>query len=226
MSDNKKEIEALKCCIEEVMPVLKETNNQARKRNRLAKKQYQQSKLNYEQVERQYLIEKSRLQPTFRLSVTELLVCEPDFVNDPEQASEAKFLDDRGIKKDQRALRIKVQVKGDAQYMQPSIVIEKTKKSNDDDRMMAMNDLLYFIDVSRVVVREGDTPYMDVFFVYRDKTTLPVVHKYKIVQRYDSALLRWDVSLLDTIFVSSHKGLHSLNNAEQCAALFTSREGN
>ena len=224
MSDkNNKQADTLAHCIEEAIPVLKESNKQARKRNRLAKQQYKQSVLNYEQVERQYLIEKSRLQPTFKLSVTEFLTCEPDFVNDPEQAGEAKFLADLGVSVDERVLRIKLQVKNDAQYMQPSIVIQKAEQDEADERIIAMSDLLYFMPVNSVYLPE-EKPCIDVFLVYRDKTTLPVIHKYQFSQRHDSALLRWDVSHLDTVYVSSHKDLPSFNRAAGCAALFSSRE--
>lgn len=224
MSDKKnKQVDAFTLCNEEAIQLFKESNKQARKRNRLAKRQYKQSVLNYEQVERQYLIEKSRLQPTFKLSVTEFLTCEPDFVNDPEQAGEAKYLADSGIGVDERVLRIKLQVKNDAEYMQPSIVIQKTESNVSDERTLAMSDLLYFVPVDSVLV-SSDKSGMELFLVYRDKTTLPVIHKYQLVQRYDSALLRWDVSHLDTVYVSSHKKLQSFNSASGCAALFASRE--
>jgi len=204
MSDkNNKQADTLARYIEQAIPVLKESNKQARKRNRLAKQQYKQSVLNYEQVERQYL--------------------EPDFVNDPEQAGEAKFLADLGVGVDERVLRVKLQVKNDAQYMQPSIVIQKAEQNERDERIIAMSDLLYFMPVNSVYIPE-EKPCIDVFFVYRDKTTLPVIHKYQFVQRHDSALLRWDVSHLDTVYVSSHKDLQSFDTAAGCAAFFSSRE--
>jgi len=218
MSDNKKEIGRLRDELQTLVSVLHKGNKLARKRNRIAKQEYRQSVLNYEQVERQYLIEKSRLQPTFRLSVTEFLTCEPDFVNDPEQASEVKFLFDRGVGIDQRILRIKITVKGDAEYMQPSMVIPLLQ-DEEDERAYAMSDLLYFVPVDRLEVND---PQLETYLVYRDKTTLPVIHKYRFDQRTDSTLLRWDVAHLDTAYADSH--LSKFNNISNCSALFLSRE--
>ena len=219
---NNKEIDDFKDSLAEALVVFEENNKHARKRNRIAKRQLHQAQLNYEQVERQYLIEKSHLQPTFKLSVTEFLTCEPDFLNDPEQATEAKFLSGVGISIDERVLRINLEVKGDAVYMQPSIVIGKTQLS-DDEQAFDMTDKLYFVAVDQVNV-DQQAGTLDVYLVYRDKTTLPVIHKYKLVKRPDSTLLRWDAMHLDTVYVSSHKKVSRLKNAAGCADYFSDRE--
>jgi len=206
----------------EALVFLKKSNKHARKKNSIAKRQLRQSELNYEQVERQYLIEKCHLQPVFKLSVTEFLTCEPDFLNDPEQATEAKFLSGVGIGIDERVLRISLDVKGDSVYMQPSIVIGKTKLA-DNEQAFDMTGKLYFVAVDQVKVDQL-TGSLDVYLVYRDKTTLPVIHKYKLTKRPDSTLLRWDASHLDTIYVSSHKKLSQLKNSAGCAKYFLDRE--
>lgn len=214
----------LKDSLKDLAAALKQSNRHASKRNRLAEMQHQQSVLNYEQEQRRYLIEKSNLQPTFRLSVTEFLTCEPDFVNDPEQASEAKFLSDFGVGVDQRALRIKVHVKGDVPYMRPSIVLAKHAQGKvKDEQIYSMSELIYFVDVASMALTEenGST---DAYFVYRDKTTLPVLHKYRLAPRKNSALLRWDATHLDTLFASSHKDLEATKTSAGCAALFSARE--
>ena len=225
MNDNNKETDDFKNSLGKVLAAIKESNTHAQKRNRLTKRQYKQSVLNYEQVERQYLIEKSRLQPEFRLSVTEFLACEPDFLNDPEQAGEAKYLADLGLEVDQRVLRIKLDVKGDAIYMQPSIVIETSQKaeSRADERVHAMTERLYFVGAESINIDQS-TDSIDVYLVYRDKTTLPVIHKYRLIKRAESTLLRWDAMHLDTAYVSSHKKLSRFKSAAGCARLFANRE--
>lgn len=225
MTDNKNnnEISVLKKDLQQVIETFKESNEHAQRRNELAQKELHQSKLNYEQVERQYLIEKSRLQPIFRLSATEFLSCEPDFLNDPEQATEAKFLADAGIGVDERVLRISMEVTGEGVYMQPSLVIGKV--SNDaDEQAMSMTDKLYFITVEQAAIDESNNS-LDVYLVYRDKTTLPVIHKYQLVKRSGSTLLRWDPMHMDTYYVSSHTHRNRLKKAEGCAEFFSNREG-
>lgn len=222
VDENNKEIDELKVNLDEVLVVLNESNKHARKKNRIAKRQLRQSVLNCEQVERQYLIEKSHLQPRFKLSATEFLTCEPDFLNDPEQATEAKFLCDVGISIDERVLRINLDVKGDAIYMQPSIVIGKAKPV-DDEQAFDMTGKLYFVSVDQVSVDQS-TGVLDVYLVYRDKTTLPVIHKYQLVKRSGSTLLRWDAMHMDTIYVTSHKNLSNLKSAAGCAGFFSKRE--
>lgn len=208
---------------DELLLVAKQSNKHARKRNRLAKRQHEQLVLNYEQAERQYLIEKSRMQPKFRLSVTEFLMCEPDFMNDPEQASEAKYLADFGVGVDARVLRIKVDVKGDMEYMRPSIIIEKSKNNDADERAYAMTELIYFVPVASIELSGSDNS-STAYLVYRDKTTLPVVHKYRLTQQLDSALRRWEAVHLDTVYATSHKNLSTLNSSMGCAELFAGRE--
>jgi len=204
------------------LSALKERNKQARKRNRLGKRQHQQAVLNYEQAERQYLIEKAHLHPSFRLSATEMLSSEPDFVNDPEQAAEAKFLADKGVKVDQRVIRLKLHLKGQAEYLRPSLVIRASEKNTDDERILSMTDLLYFVELNNVDL-SGEPHSFLAFFVYRDKTTLPVVHKLQLTQQSESTLLRWEVGHLDTAYAKSHKVIKNLNNADGCAALFSDR---
>jgi len=208
--------------LKQILSALKKHNKYARKRNWLAKHQHQQSILNYEQAERQYLIEKSSMQPTFRLTVTEFLMCEPNFMNDPEQAGEAQYLSDLGVSVDERVLRIKVHVKGDAEYMRPSIVIEKSDKGL-DERAHSMTELIYFVPVASINI-SNDLKSSSAYLVYRDKTTLPVIHKYRLMQQQDSALRRWDAVHLDTVYASSHKDLPMLNSSKGCAALFNERE--
>lgn len=208
--------------ITQAMALIKESNLHARKRNKLAKRQYRQSVLDYEQAERQYLIEKSSLQPKFKLSVTEFLTCEPDFVNDPEQASEAKYLSEQGVDLEQRVLRLKLDIKGDADYMRPSIVISNANKTA-DQRAHSMTDLIYFAEVANIVAADGDG-CITVFLVYRDKTTLPVIHKFRLTPNHDLALPRWDTMQLDTAFVGSHKDSPSLNSSTACAQFFAKRD--
>jgi len=213
----------VKDALDKALMLLEKHNALIEKGNRLAKQQYRQSKLNYEQVERQYLIEKSRLQPIFRLLVTEMLVCEADFVNDPEQAVEAKFLQEAGMEVDDRVLRLKLSAKGDAFYMRPEVVIKNSIRGDADDRIHAMSESLYFVPVDNLDISSGA---LSAFFLYRDKTTLPVIHKYQLVKRKLSTLLRWDAMHLDTAFVSSHKKLSRLNTAAGCAKFFDKREEN
>lgn len=226
MSNNKKTdasvSELLNNHLEKILEVAKKSNKHAAKRNRLAKRKHRQSVLNYEQAERQYLIEKSRLQPTFSLSVTEFLACDPDFFNDPEPASEAKYIASLGVVVDEQVLRIKVHVKGEAEYLQPSLVIKKAGADVQDERVDSMSKLLYFAPMSDIHIDEH-THSIDVYFVYFDITTLPVIHKYQLTKQKKSALQRWDVVHLDTIYATSDKQLSLLNSAAGCAALFTHR---
>lgn len=208
---------------DQALAVLKESNDLAHQRFRLAEQAYQQSVLNYEQVERQYLIEKSHLQPRFRLFVSEFLMSEPDFLNDPELASEAAFLSSFGVAIDERVLRFRLDVKGDAQYMRPSLVIGKQRKQADNECAHSMSDLLYFIPANRIDFSD-DLHSFPIYFVYRDKTTLPVVHKYQVTQQHDSTLSRWNVVHLDTGYAVSHKNLAIFNSAAGCEQLFIERQ--
>lgn len=209
--------------VQALVAALNKHNKLALRRNRLAKRQHQQEILNYEQGERRYLLEKSYLQPTFRLSVTEFLSCEPDFMNDPEQASEAKFLAELGVGVDQSVIRMRVHVKGDAEYMRPSIVIPSAQSNVMDERAHSMTDLIYFATVDSINIAEEDESTL-LYLVYRDKTTLPVVLKYKLARQLESALRRWDATHLDTVFVTSHRALSRLHSAAGCADLFADRE--
>lgn len=222
IDENNTMVSELVSTLEETLTAFEQSNKYARKRNKIAKQQLRQSVLNYEQVERQYLIEKSHLQPTFKLSVTEFLTCEPDFLNDPEQATEAKFLSGVGIGVDERVLRINLDVKGDAVYMQPSLVIGRVR-SVDDEQASGMTNKLYFVAFDQLSA-DHSIAELVVYLVYRDKTTLPVIHKYKLVKRVDSTLLRWDAIHLDTVYVSSHKKISRLKNAIGCAEYFSERE--
>ena len=209
--------------IQVAIAVVKENNKQAKKRNRLAKKQLQQSILNYEQLERQYLIEKSALQPTFGLFVTEFLMFEPDYLNDPELASEAAFLADLGIALEERVLRFRVRVKGDAEYRRPTMVVERNGETESHERAYSMSELLYFVPLSEISLNHGGESFI-AYFVYRDKTTLPVVHKYRVTQLQGSTLSRWEVAHMDTVYASSHGDIPALKSAAGCEALFLNRE--
>lgn len=223
MSENNTQlIEQLNSNLKEALSIVRESNKHARKRNRLAKLEYQQSVLNYEQAERQYLLEKSSLQPSFRLSVTEFLTCEPDFVNDPEQASEAKYLSDLGIGVDERVLRIRIRVVGEADYLRPSIVMETQAEGEKDQRAYSMTELIYFFPVDSIGM--ADRSGSMVYLVYRDKTTLPVIHKFRLTQQQDSALSRWDAVHLDTAYAMSHKSQSAFNYSAGCAVLFADRD--
>ncbi len=189
----------------------------------MLKKQYAQSLLAYEQTERLYLLEKSKLQPSFTLSVTEFLLCEPDFMNDPEQASEAQFLTGQGIKSEERVVRFRFSVKGGADYLRPSLVLGLKDEQKFDDCAFAMNELLYFAPVDRLkFVKDSDS--FVVYFVYRDKTSLPIVLKYRISKREGSSLLRWETDHLDTIYGMTHHRLSLLKKFTGCEALFADRE--
>jgi hypothetical protein len=202
---------------------LKKNNKHARKRNRLSKLQYQQSILNYEQLERQYLIEKAHLQPIFRLSVTELLVSGSDTLNDPELASEAKYLSDLGCEIDDRVLRFRVNVEGDAVYRRPSIVIARSDKHNGDERVNSMSELRYFAPLDSLDI-DLATQSFEIYFLYRDKTTLPVIHKYRVKQQQASTLSRWDTTYLDTVFADTNQKMSSLNTSLECESLFSDRD--
>ncbi len=215
-------IELLNNSVTRAINIAKQSNKQARKRNRIAKRQLRQSILNYEQLERQYLIEKSALQPTFKLFVTEFLMFEPDFLNDPEVASEAVYLANLGVEIEQRVLRFRLRVKGDAEYRRPSLVIQRLGQVGDDETTYSMNELLYFIPLADIGTDDNVDSFL-AYFVYRDKTTLPVVHKYQIAQRQDSTLRRWEVTHLDTAYAGSHKNISALKTSTGCEALFLAR---
>ena len=119
---------------QQALLLLSKSNRLNKKRNLLIKKQIHQSELDYQQAERLYLIEKSKLQPSFKLLATEFLLNEPDFVNDPEHAMEANFLVENGFKVDQRVLRFKLTISGDNPFMRLSLVTRKLKHSGIDNK--------------------------------------------------------------------------------------------
>jgi len=216
--NNASALELLNNLSDDVVETLKESNKQARKRNRLAKLQYQQSILDYEQAERKYLIEKSYLQPTFRVSATEFLLCEPDYMNDPEQAGEAKYLTDLGYDIDERVLRLELRVDNEVQYMRPNMVLPRVKSGLNNESMNAMTEHVYFVRVDNLKL--SDSSYVDAYLVYRDKTTLPVIHKYRLTQRQGSALRRWDVVHRDTVYSTARNKQSNLNQSTVCERLF------
>jgi len=198
-----------------IASALEESNQLTRKKNRIAKRQHKQSKLNYEQVERQYLIEKSALQPLFSVSVSEFLTCEPDFVNDPEQASEVKFLAEQGVGVDERVIRVSMKVKGEAPYMQPSLVVRGFDTCERGTQCAyAMSDLLYFIPAKNIKTQDANQQ-IDAYWVYKDRTTLAVLHHYQFTKRKGATLLRWDIAHLDTAYVASHRHKSSFNYAKE-----------
>jgi hypothetical protein len=138
------------------------------------------------------------------------------------QASEAKFLSERGVGLERRVLRLKLDTKGDADYMRPSIVISHADKAA-DQRAHSMTDLIYFTEVANVDLADKHG-CITAFLVYRDQTTLPVIHKYRLTPNHDLALPRWDTAQLDTVYVGSHKDSPSLNNAAACAQFFATRD--
>jgi len=208
---------------EQALSLIKENNRLVRKRNRLAKRQYRQSVLDFEQAERQYLIEKAHLQPSFRIKVTEFLTCEPDAMADPEQAVEAKYLSEHGIAVDELVLRLKIDVKGDAEYMRPYLVLTTPSETDVDERAHSMTEFVYFATIERLGGSEIARTFL-LYLVYRDKTTLPVVHKYCVSQLKGSTLQRWEVEHIDTAYARSHKNLARFNHSQGCEALFDDRD--
>lgn len=210
--------------MQSLVEALNRSNKLSKRRNKLAQKQYHQSLVDYEQAERLYLIEKSKLQPSFRIEVTEFLLCEPDFMNDPEQAGEAKFLSLHGVDLETRVLRIQLHVRGEKSYMRPSIVTDlKNVVEGSDERLISMSESLYFLPVQDLAFTEklGTSKF---FLVYRDKTTLPVIHRYRLTQQPDSDLRRWSVEHLDSVFAKSNERFSNFHSSELCANIFSARE--
>lgn len=210
-------------CLDEQQALQRKSNKLASKRNRIEKKKHQQSLLDFEQAERQYLIEKSKLQPTFRLTATEILTCEPDFVNDPEQASEAYFLKEQGVGVDQHVLRLRLDAKGSSDYMHPSIVYCGDGDAHSSGLAFAMSQYVYFIHLDEVSNKQKALDQLIVYFVYRDKTTLPVVHKYKLSKEINSALQRWQVFQVNTVYAKTPSTHRRLETAEECENLFLNK---
>lgn len=191
-------------------------------RNHLAKAQINQDSLKFEQTERLYLLEKSKLQPKFKLNVTEFLLCEADFMNDPEQAGEAKFLADRGIEVDERILRFQVNLEHKGQYLRPRLIISRDNIDSDDDLAFSMHDRLYFLPFSELSNSAQHSAF-DAYWVYQDQTTLPVIQKHRITQQKDSSLMRWNAVHEDTVFALSKRPSRSFTSSESCRQLFQNR---
>ena len=211
--------------IEQALLLAKKNNKLVRKRNRLAKKQQRQSELNYQQSERLYLLEKSKMQPRFRLTVGEFLLNKPDFVNDPEQAGEAKFLVDNGLNIDQRVVRIKLEVKQEAPFMRPSMVVAtNTGNDNHDEQILSMTSRIFFVALDSIefdsAASDATEHCFNLYLLYYDQTTLPVALKFKVTQQHDSRLLRWEVEHIDTAFALSRHQQNTLCIAKNCEQLF------
>lgn len=215
--------------------------------NRLARAQIDQDNLRFEQTERLYLLEKSKLQPSFKLNVTEFLLCEADFMNDPEQAGEAKFLKDSGINIDERVIRFQVNLEEKGQYLRPRLIIDRdniesentvrestvnegsnkhyaedNNSSSEHDLAISMHDRLYFLPFNQLSKNSQHSAF-DVYWVYQDQTSLPVIHKYLITQQKDSSLMRWNAVHVDTVFGLTKQMSESFNSAEGCKLLFSNR---
>jgi len=208
--------------IEQALELAKKSNKQAKKRHRLAKQQQRQAELNYQQSERLYLLEKSKMQPKFRVTAGEFLLTEPAFVNDPEQASEAKFLVDNGFNLEQRVVRIKLEVKQEAPFMRPSMLAAAIDES--DDELLSMTSRVFFVALDSIefgsAASQTSEQNFDLYLVYRDQTTLPVVLKFKVTQQHDVRLLRWGVEHVDTAFAVSRHTQSPLTSARVCEGLF------
>ncbi len=211
--------------IEKALLLAKKNNKYARKRNRLAKKQQRQSELNYHQSERLYLLEKSKMQPRFRLTASEFLLNKPDFVNNPEQASEAKFLVENGFNIEQRVVRFKLEVKQEAPFMRPAMVVAaKAGNAQDNERILTMTSRIFFAALDSIELESTENTAAEhrfnLYLVYYDQTTLPVALKFKVTQQHDSRLLRWEVEHVDTAFALSRHEKNALNMSKACEQLF------
>ena len=131
--------------IDDLVKHQKKRNKLAKRQNQIAEAQLAQSQYTFEQTERLYLLEKSKLQPKFSLQVTEFLLCEPDYMNDPEQAGEAKFLTDHDIAVDERVVRFQINVIEKGQHLRPRLVVTRTGVNKEDDLAMALTGKLYFL---------------------------------------------------------------------------------
>lgn len=211
--------------IEQALLLAKKNNKHARKRNRLAKKQQRQAELNYQQSERLYLLEKSKMQPRFRVTAGEFLLNKPDFVNDPEQAGEAEFLVDNGFSIEQRVVRLKLEVKHEAPFMRPSMVVaNRAGKGQDDERILSMTPRIFFTALDSIALESAASNATEhrfnLYLLYYDQTTLPVAHKFKVTQQHDSRLLRWEVEHIDSAFALSRHQENALSMAKNCERLF------
>lgn len=220
--DKQSEKNQLAAKIEELIAAQKKRNKLAKKQNKLAAAELKHKQYTFEQTERLYLIEKSKLQPIFKLQVTEFLLCEPDYMNDPEQAGEAKFLTDLGFEIDERILRFQVNLVEKEPYLRPRLIVSQINNKADEDFAFSLTDKLYFLPFNLLSMNAEETAF-DVYFVYQDQTTLPVIQRHRVSQRPGSSLMRWNATHEDTVFSVNKKSLNSLNSAEGCARLFEDR---
>ena len=200
----------------------KKQSKHSKKQIRLAKEQIQQSQLKIEQTERLYLLEKSKLQPKFKLSVTEFLLCKPDFMADPEQASEAKFLTDLGVEIDERVLRFEISVVEKGQYLRPRLIITREQSEDGKDLAYSMAERLYFLPFN-MLSNKSDYDAFDTYWVYHDQTTLPVIQKYHVSQQKGSKLTRWNATHEDTVFALTKHSSESFNSSQACQQIFSHR---
>ena len=222
---SKEDVQDIALQLESLVKAQKKHIKHLKQKNRLARSKIEQDSLRFEQTERLYLLEKSKLQPSFKLSVTEFLLCEADFMNDPEQAGEAKFLKDLGIEIDERVLRFQVNLEEKGQYLRPHLVIDRDDIENDHDLhdlAFSMHDRLYFLPFSRLSDNSNKSAF-DAYWVYQDQTTLPVIQKYSIAQQKESSLMRWNAVHEDTIFGLTKQKSKSFNSSETCKVLFNKR---
>lgn len=223
MTDNKQNQEnQLAIKIKKLISAQKKRNKLAKRHNKLAEAQLEHQKNAFEQTERLYLIEKSKLQPRFKLNVSEFLLCEPNYMNDPEQAGEAKFLTDLGFKVDERILRFHVNVIEKEPYLRPRLLVGQKENERDNDFAFSLTDKLYFLPFDLLSTKADETAF-DVYFVYQDQTTLPIVQRHRISQQQGSSLMRWNSAHEDTVFTLSKQTLSNLDSAEGCALLFKNR---
>lgn len=210
-NDSEYNLEAL---LHSANDLLFKNNDLKEQRNELEKQKYIQTVLDYEQRERQFLIEKSKLQPRFRLKASELLLCEPDFVNDPEQASEASFLVKQGVQIDERVLKLRIESKDSAQYTHPCVLYCFDVQAG--GQAYALSSNTYFINLHGA----EQSFSMNIYFVYKDSTTLPVIHKYHLMKGFEGALQRWSVEHVDTVFTSTAAKGALINTVESAEAFF------
>jgi len=110
--------------------------------------------------------------------------------------------------------------------MRPMFVAQNSQRdaNNLGDSLLSMTAQVYFASVESIISDMHDNGSgcheFNVYLIYRDQTTLPVVLSFKISQQLDSKLLRWEVEHVDTVFVGSRSQLKRLSNAAVCKQLF------
>jgi hypothetical protein len=82
-----------------------------------------------------------------------------------------------------------------------------------------MSEYVYFVSLGEAEANTN-VENLIVYFVYRDQTTLPVLHKYKLIKEFDSALQRWQVLQIDTVYAKTSTSLMSLETVVECEQLF------